>query len=152
MPRFFLLQVTLNKLSVSADANELLFVDADTTDLVGQTLGTSDNASLENYWILILCSILLLLLWSCCFYWVRGFPDCRGWRAVAVVAGVAVLVGGEMIEGCRASTAMRRDVFSRASRLVLLYLPPPSLPPSLMFFVSLFLLDFSITTETVSSL
>ena len=79
VPRFCLLQVTLSKLSVSADANDLLLDNAETTELVGQTLGTSDKASLENYWILILCSIVLLILWSCCFYWVReGFRTAAG--------------------------------------------------------------------------
>ena len=70
--------MTLSELLVKADNDEEIVNDFDTGPVTGQTLITPENASLENYWILILASVLLLLLWSCCFYWVRGIFQTAG--------------------------------------------------------------------------
>lgn len=65
-------QVTLNGLSVSADSSSMVLDGSDSRGLVGQEISFSEGSSSINYWLFILAAVLLLVLWLCCFCWVRG--------------------------------------------------------------------------------
>lgn len=67
----FWLQVGMSGVSVSADAAEPVVGSTD-AGIFGQSVvsGSSDTSSI-NYWLFILATVLLVLLWLCCLVWVR---------------------------------------------------------------------------------
>lgn len=64
-------KLTMGSLIVSADESNQVLDSSDTDGVVGQTIVSSEGADIGNYWLFILAAALLLVLWLCCFCWVR---------------------------------------------------------------------------------
>lgn len=62
--------MTLGSLIVSADEQNPVLDSSGTTGVVGQTVETDDDSTIENYWLFIVVTILLLAVWLCCFCFV----------------------------------------------------------------------------------